>query len=65
MSMDQVYPYIKAADIGIALLYPAKNYVTSLPVKAFEYMACQKPIIMSNFDYWKKYLMAVLCLLTR
>lgn len=54
MSMDHVYPYIKAADIGIALLYPAKNYVTSLPVKAFEYMACQKPIIMSNFDYWKK-----------
>jgi glycosyltransferase involved in cell wall biosynthesis len=54
MPMDKVYPYIKAADVGIALLYPAKNYVTSLPVKAFEYMACRKPIIMSNFDYWKK-----------
>lgn len=52
--LEDVYPYIKRADVGIALLYPTKNHVTSLPVKAFEYMACRKPMIMSDFDYWKK-----------
>ncbi|MEI6346748.1 MAG: glycosyltransferase family 4 protein [Bacteroidota bacterium] len=54
LNLEDVYPYIKSSDIGLSLLYPAKNYITSLPVKAFEYMACEKPMIMSNFDYWKE-----------
>lgn len=54
LPMENVYPYIKAADIGIATLYPEKNYLNSLPIKAFEYMACNKPIIMSNFAYWEE-----------
>lgn len=54
LPLEEVYPYIKKADVGLALLYPAKNYITSLPVKAFEYMACEKPMIMSDFKYWKE-----------
>jgi glycosyltransferase involved in cell wall biosynthesis len=54
LKLEDVYPFIKAADIGISLLYPAKNYIKSLPVKAFEYMACEKPMIMSDFIYWKE-----------
>lgn len=48
------YDYFRAADIGMATLYPEKNYLTSEPVKAFEYMACGLAIVMSNFPYWKK-----------
>jgi glycosyltransferase involved in cell wall biosynthesis len=51
--LEEVYPYMKVADIGIALLYPVKNYLTSFPVKAFEYMACSLPILMSDFPFWK------------
>ena len=51
--MDEVYRHIQQADVGIALLYPIKNYLTSLPVKAFEYMAAGKPFIMSDFPFWK------------
>ncbi|MBU0489669.1 MAG: glycosyltransferase [Bacteroidetes bacterium] len=51
--LEEVYPYICAADIGIATLYPIKNYLTSLPVKAFEYMALGKPVVMSDFEYWR------------
>ena len=51
---DEVFTYIDMADAGFAMLYPIKNYLTSLPVKAFEYMAMEKPIIMSDFPYWKK-----------
>jgi glycosyltransferase involved in cell wall biosynthesis len=54
LNLEEVYPYIKSSDIGLSLLYPAKNYITSLPVKAFEYMACEKPMIMSNFEYWQE-----------
>jgi len=52
--LEKVYSYMKVANIGISILYPVKNYVTSLPIKAFEYMACSLPIVMSNFPYWQK-----------
>lgn len=51
--LGEVYKYIKVADVGISVLYPIKNYITSLPIKAFEYMACSLPIVMSNFPYWQ------------
>lgn len=54
VKMEEVYSYMKVAEIGIANLYPLENYLTSLPVKAFEYMACQLPIIMSDFQFWKE-----------
>jgi glycosyltransferase involved in cell wall biosynthesis len=54
MPMNEVYSYMKQADIGMCTLYPTKNHLTSWPVKAFEYMSCGKPIIMSNFSYWKE-----------
>lgn len=52
--LGQVYEVMKNADLGVSLLYPVENYLTSLPVKAFEYMACGIPMIMSDFPYWKK-----------
>lgn len=52
VKMDKVYSYLKIADIGIANLYHKPNYLTSLPIKAFEYMASGLPIIMSDFPYW-------------
>lgn len=51
---EEVYSYIKNADIGAALMHPYKNYLTNLPVKSFEYMTCKIPILMSNFEYYKK-----------
>jgi glycosyltransferase involved in cell wall biosynthesis len=52
--LSEVYKYTKVADIGISILYPTKNYITSLPIKVFEYMACSLPIVMSNFLYWQE-----------
>jgi len=51
--LKEVYGYMKIADIGICLLYPIKYYLTSLPIKGYEYMACSLPIVMSDFPYWK------------
>lgn len=51
-SMKEAYSYMKCADIGFCTLYPEENYLSSLPVKAFEYMACGLPMVMSDFPYW-------------
>ena len=48
-----VFSYIDNADIGIITFLEAPNHVNTLATKPFEYMACGKPIIMSNFEYWK------------
>lgn len=50
--LSEVYPIMRTADVGFVILYPEKNYLNSLPIKAFEYMACGLPMIMSNFPYW-------------
>jgi glycosyltransferase involved in cell wall biosynthesis len=39
---------------GLVILKPIKNYLDSLPVKLFEYMAAELPVITSNFPIWKK-----------
>jgi glycosyltransferase involved in cell wall biosynthesis len=52
--LGKVYKHLKGADIGISILYPIKNYVTSLPTKTFEYMACSLPVVMSDFPYWQR-----------
>ncbi len=51
--IQEVYGYMKKADAGLVALYPAKNFLTSLPVKAFEYMAYELPLVISGFPFWK------------
>ncbi len=55
LPLQEVYQQVALSDIGLALLYPAENYLTSLPVKAFEYMAFGKPILMSDFPFWQEF----------
>ena len=49
----KVFEYILKADAGIITFLPVANHIKTLATKPFEYMACGKPMIMSNFDYWK------------
>lgn len=39
---------------GLVTLHPVINYLDSLPVKMFEYMATGLPVIASNFPLWKQ-----------
>ena len=50
----EVFSYIQKADIGIITFHPVPNHLHTLATKPFEYMASGKPMIMSNFPYWKE-----------
>ena len=52
---DQIFGYIKKADIGVVTFLPVPNHITTLANKPFEYMACGLPIVMSNFEYWQNF----------
>lgn len=42
------------ARAGLVVLQPTANYIDSLPVKMFEYMAAGIPVIASDFPKWRR-----------
>ena len=52
--LNEVFPFVKGADIGCALLHPLQNHINSSLIKTYEYMACNLPMILSNFEPWKE-----------
>jgi glycosyltransferase involved in cell wall biosynthesis len=49
---EKIPALLRNFDAGIVCLHPTPNYLTSLPVKLFEYMASCLPVIASNFPLW-------------
>lgn len=47
-----LYKYVKSADIGLSVLHPTPNYKKAIPTKVIEYMACELPVILSDFPFW-------------
>lgn len=54
VSVETAYSYMKKADIGIVNFLPAPNHNTTQPNKPFEYMTCSLPMVMSDFEYWRR-----------
>ena len=61
---DQVIADLGSARVGIVVLQPITNYVNSLPVKMFEYMAAGIPVVASDFPLWKEIVSGANCGLT-
>lgn len=58
---DEIYPILRDCDLGLALLHPIKNYLTSYPTKVFEYMSVGLPVLASDFPLWKSIIDDVNC----
>ncbi len=52
MPSPQLGHYLDNSKIGLLLLHPTPTFLTSYPLKLFEYMAAGLPIIASNFPEW-------------
>jgi glycosyltransferase involved in cell wall biosynthesis len=50
----QVKKELETSMAGLVVLEPRVNYIDSLPIKMFEYMATGLPVIASNFPLWKE-----------
>jgi hypothetical protein len=48
LPIDQAMQRIAAADLGLALFHDCHNLAQALPTKILEYMACAKPVILSD-----------------
>lgn len=53
LSQEKLFKIVSNSKAGLCLLHPTKNYLESIPVKIFEYMAIGLPVIYSNFPFWK------------
>lgn len=52
VSRPEVRDILTSARCGLALLFPDKSYMESLPIKMFEYMAAGIPVVVSDFPEW-------------
>lgn len=54
LPQQKAYELMKGADAGILTFLPAANHFEAMPNKAFEYIACGLPIVISDFPYWRE-----------
>lgn len=54
LGRTQVAETLAQSMAGLVVLEPTLNYLDSIPVKMFEYMAAGIPVIASDFPYWRK-----------
>lgn len=55
VSFEQAQKEIAKADIGLHIPKPTANALNSLPIKIFEYMYFEIPVLVSDFKCWRQY----------
>lgn len=51
---DEVRKVLTESVAGVVTLFPTPNYLDSLPIKMFEYMSAELPVIASDFPLWRQ-----------
>ena len=54
LDRPQVVDALRRAMVGLCVLHPTVNYIDSMPIKLFEYMAAGIPVIASDFPLWRE-----------
>jgi hypothetical protein len=58
---DTVRSVLARCSAGLVTLLPMPSYLDSLPIKMFEYMSAELPVIASNFPLWQDIVEATGC----
>jgi glycosyltransferase involved in cell wall biosynthesis len=61
VNRKEVYQIISNSQAGLVVLSPTLSYVESLPIKMFEYMSSETPVICSDFPLWKNIIESSKC----
>ena len=48
----KIVEILSSSHIGIVTLHPTESYKEALPIKLFEYMSAELPVIASDFEQW-------------
>jgi glycosyltransferase involved in cell wall biosynthesis len=51
---NEIKTILNESIAGLCTLHPILNYIDSLPIKMFEYMAAGIPVISSDFKLWRE-----------
>lgn len=54
LNRKQVSSTLNRSVAGLVTLHPSINYIDALPVKMFEYMSAELPVIASDFPLWRE-----------
>ena len=54
LSQDELRRTLGEVRIGLVPLHPWPSYLSSYPIKLFEYMAAGIPVIASDFPFWRE-----------
>lgn len=54
LDRPNIMKVLAESSAGIVTLFPTPAYVDALPVKMFEYMSAELPVIASDFPLWKR-----------
>ncbi|HEX3375873.1 MAG TPA: glycosyltransferase [Candidatus Acidoferrales bacterium] len=61
LDRTEVAGELQKAYAGLVILHPEANYVTSQPVKLYEYMCAGLPVIASDFPVWREIVTKARC----
>lgn len=58
---DTVRQVMARSSAGLVTLLPMPSYLNALPIKMFEYMSAELPVIASDFPMWQDIVQSTLC----